>query len=127
MPDIDALIERYVLLRDKKAQIKAAYEAEVAEYDGAMDRIEGAIMAHLNATGTTKTGSKAGTAFIEKTTSCTTADAEAFFSYVQANGLWHLMDKRPNKTAVAEFRAANDDIPPGLNWREEAVVRIRRA
>jgi hypothetical protein len=37
------------------------------------------------------------------------------------------MDVRASKTAIVEFVEANADLPPGINWRAETVVRIRRS
>ena len=30
------------------------------------------------------------------------------------------------KTAVEQFKAVNDDLPPGVNWAETQVVNFRR-
>jgi len=36
------------------------------------------------------------------------------------------MDIRASKTAIAQFKTATDDLPPGINWRAERVVNFRR-
>jgi hypothetical protein len=39
-----------------------------------------------------------------------------------------LLEVRVSKTAVEQFREANDDeIPPGVNLRVERVVNVRRS
>lgn len=124
---IDTLIEKYIQLRDKKAEMKTAFDASVANVDAYMKKCEQAIMAHLDKNGVDSVGSASGTAFKSTTTSATVADKEAFLAYVRSNDAWPLMDVRASKTAIVEFVAENDDLPPGINWRAETVVRIRRS
>jgi hypothetical protein len=124
---IEQLIDRYVKLRDKKAVMKAEYEASVAKIDEAMEKVENFILGHLNANGVDSVGSPAGTAFKSTVTSATVKDWDALLDYIKRDQAWNLLDHRVNKTAVIEYKDAHSDLPPGVNWREEAVVRIRRA
>lgn len=125
--NMDAVIDTYIKLRTKKAEMKAAFEASVATIDVYMKKCEGAIMQHLDKNGVDSVGTPNGTAFKSTTTSATVADKEIFLAYVRDNDAWPLMDVRASKTAVAEFVAETDDLPPGINWRAETVVRIRRS
>jgi hypothetical protein len=122
---IEAIVERYVKARDKKAELKAEYEGKVAALDEAMKKCEAFILDHFNKTGQTSAGTPAGTAYVSKVTSATVADWDTVFNWIRTNGHWHFLDHKVNKTAVADFKAANEDLPPGVNWREEKVVRIR--
>lgn len=124
---IEPLIDRYIKLRDKKAVMKAEYEASVAKIDEAMTKVENFLLGHLNANSIDSVGSEAGTAFKSKVTSATVAGRDEFMGYVRENDAWNLLDVRANKTAIVEFKEANNDLPPGITWREETVVRIRRA
>jgi hypothetical protein len=36
------------------------------------------------------------------------------------------MDVRAAKSAIIQYKTANDDLPPGINWRAERVVNFRR-
>lgn len=124
---INDLIDRYIQLRDKKAQITRAHETQVAKFDAAMKKVEEALAKHMTENGTERVGSAAGTAFFSSTRSATVADRDAFFDYLQASGNWHLADLRAAKKQISDFRDENNDLPPGINWREERVVRINRA
>ena len=31
------------------------------------------------------------------------------------------------KSAVEQYKSVNQELPPGINWREERVVNIRRS
>lgn len=123
---IDAIIDRYIQMRDRKAELKAKFDASVATLDQAMDRCEAVILKHLDASGIDSVGSAMGTAFKSKRTSATVADWDAALGFIRDNELWNMLDRRVNKTAVIEYKEANDDLPPGLNWREETVINIRR-
>ncbi len=124
---IEQLIDRYVKLRDKKAEMKAAYDLSIAKIDDAMEKVENYLLGHMNANGVDSVGSPAGTAFKQQMTSATVGDWDSLLAYIREQQAWNLLDHRVNKTAVVEFKEASNDLPPGVNWREETVVRIRRA
>lgn len=124
---IEEVISRYVDLRDKKAKMKNDLDKKLQKVDEAMTRLEQYMLNYLNETGLSSVGTGEFTAYKATTTSVTTGDKEAFLDYVKDQEAWGLLDVRPSKTAVVEFRNEHDDLPPGVNWREENVVRIRRA
>lgn len=124
---IEDVIARYVALRDKKAALKAELDKATEKIDEGMVRLERFMLDYLNKTGLNSVGTGDFCAYKASVTSVTTGDKAAFLDYVKENEAWGLLDVRPSKTAVVEFRTENDDLPPGINWREENVVRIRRA
>lgn len=124
---LEAIIDRYVKLRDKKSQMDAAHKEALSPINLAMDRLEGAILERLNQQGVESVRTTAGTAYKSTTVSVTVADKQIFQRWLIENGQWEMADIRAAKTNVAEYRAANDDIPPGLNYRESLSVGIRRA
>lgn len=123
---LDELVGNYIKLRDKKAQIKAEYDAKVDQIDALLGKIEAALLKKFEETGQESARTEAGTAFKSVKTSCTVADKDAFMAYVKAQGAWELLDIRANKTAVDQYRGVNEEIPPGLNWRETVVVGVNR-
>jgi hypothetical protein len=123
---IDKLIEKYIALRDRKAEMKAAFDNSVAVIDAAMEKVENVILGKLNDSGGDSIATPAGTAFKQEMTSATVADRDTFLGHVIERQSWNLLDVRANKTAVSEFKTANGDVPPGVAWRAETVVRIRR-
>lgn len=123
---LDELVASYIKLRDKKAQIKAEYDAKVDGIDALMSKIEAALLKKFEETGQESARTDSGTAYKAVKTSCTVADKDTFMKYVQAQNAWELLDVRANKTAVDQFRGVNEDLPPGLNWREVIVVNVNR-
>lgn len=125
--DINALVEGYVKVRDRKAEMKAEFTKKAEALDQWMARAEGEILRELQAQNIESVRTPSGTAFTQTQTSATVADWDSLLGFIKENDAWAMLDRKVNKTAVKEYRAANDDLPPGVNWREELVVNIRRS
>ena len=123
----DVLIEKYIQLRDKKTQMKSEFEAKLAPIEEAMQKIEAHIMKTLNELGSDRIGGATGVAFKSTQNSATVADKELFRQFVLANDRWELADIRAAKTAIKEYIDENDDLPPGINWHSETVIRVNRS
>ena len=126
-PAVDEIVARYIALRDKKAEIKAKYDAEVEAIDAAMNRVENYLLKLMTELGVESIRTSAGTPYVSRRTSATVADWDAFLDWVQRNGEWPMLERRANKTVVQSWRDEHNDLPPGLNWREERVVNIKRS
>lgn len=124
---LDEIIAKYIQLRDKKAQMKAEYEASVAPIQQALDKAEAAMLAIMQQQGVESFRTEAGTVYQSKRTSATVADWDSAFGFIQAEGLWNMLEKRVNKTAVDEYVAQHQDLPPGINYRSEITVGVRRS
>ena len=124
---LDLIVERYVQMRDRKAEMKAAYEASVADLNTGMAKLENAIMATLNEQGVESVRTSHGTAFKSVSNSATIADWDMYLAFVKENDRWDMLERRCAKLAVEQYRAANDDLPPGVNWKSAVTVNVRRA
>lgn len=126
---LDELIAKYIKLRDRKAQMKKAFEEEVGKVNAVMEKMEAVILKTFQETGQTSAKTEFGTAYTSSRTSATVADRDAFLDWVMTDPNERLMflENRVNKTAVEQYKAANDDLPPGVNWSSEVVVGVRRA
>lgn len=121
-------VSLYIKLRDQKAQMKADFDAQVAPLTEKMDKLEAKLLEVFNQTGMDSVRTEFGTAYATVRTTASVADRDAFMDFVKANEEWALLEVRVSKTAVEQFRSANDDdLPPGVNVREERVVNIRRS
>lgn len=121
------LVEKYIKLRDAKAQLTKQHKDKVARIDEVMDQIEVALLEQFDANGIDSVKSEAGTAYTTTRVSANVADWDAVLSYIRENDLWSLLERRVSKDAVKQFREENDDLPPGVNWSEEKVINIRRS
>lgn len=126
---LDELVAKYIKLRDKKSQLKKEYDESVAKIDAVMDKMEAVLLKTFQDSGIDSARTESGTAYMSTRTSATVADRETFFSWVlqDTDERMSFLENRVNKTMVDQFKAANDDLPPGLNYRSELVIGVRRA
>lgn len=125
--NITEVVEKYIALRDKKAALKRDYEAKVEAIDQMLDKVETLLLTNMQEQGVDSYKTPAGTAYKSVRASASVADRESFMRFIQETGEWSMLDVRANKTAVQEYREANNDLPPGVNWSEQIVVNIRRS
>lgn len=125
--NLDQVVDRYVKLRDKKKEMEEAHKASLRPINEAMERLEVALLTHLEQNGTEAVRTKAGTAYKKTETSITIADKEVFKNHLFETGRWDLADIRASKTGIEAYREENDDLPPGVNWRQSLSVGIQRA
>lgn len=126
---IDDLVAKYIKLRDKKSEFKKEYEDKVAVIDAALEKVEAVFLKHFNETGQDSATCKGvGTAYKTSRASATVADREAYFNWVGADFDERrvFLESRCSKSAVEQFKAANEELPPGINWSETITVNIRR-
>lgn len=121
-------VSLYIQLRDKKAEMKAEFDASIAPLQEKMDKLEAKLLDVFNQTGMDSVKTEFGTAYTAVRTTASIADRDVFMDFVKAHEEWSLLEVRVSKTAVEQFRSSNDDeLPPGVNIREERVVNIRRS
>lgn len=121
------LLEFFIRLRDKRAQRKAAYDADDAGDKDKQNKIEVEFLRRFDERGIDNVSSRdVGTAYRSTRSSATVADFEAFLEHVKREEAWELLERRVNKKAVEQFREVHEDLPPGVNWSEAQVVNFRR-
>jgi hypothetical protein len=121
------MVEKYIALRDKKAQITAEYKEKVAGIDEVLTKVEAALLHQFKTMGVESVRTSCGTAFRSTRYSATVADWDSVLDFIKNNGHWQMLDHRVSKKAVEEYREEHGDLPPGVNWREEVTVNVRRA
>jgi len=124
---LSELVQKYIELRDKKSEFKKEYEAKVAKLDVVLEKIEASLLQTFDSAGMDSIKTEFGTAYTSTRSTASVADKDAFFQFVKTNEDWQLMEIRCSKTGVEQFKAENDDLPPGISWRSERVVNIRRS
>ena len=120
-------VEMYIKMRDKKAAMKADFDASIAPLNDNMEKLEAKLLDVFNKTGMDSVKTEFGTAYATTRSTASIADREVFMDYVKANEEWSLLEARVSKTAVEQFRSIHDDLPPGVNVRTERVVNVRRS
>lgn len=124
---VEQIVERYIQMRDRKAQMKKEYEASVKDIDMAMERVENHLQSLMNTLGVESLRTSHGTAYQTIRTSATVADWEMTLGWIRAHEHWAMLEKRVSKTFVDDYRSEHDDLPPGVNWTEARTVNIKRS
>ncbi len=117
----------YIKMRDKKAQMKAEFDASIAPLNEKMEKLEAKLLDVFNKTGMDSVKTEFGTAYTTTRVTASVADREIFMTHIKENDDWALLEVRASKTAVEQYRDNNNDLPPGISMREERVVNIRRS
>jgi len=124
---ISELVAKYVEVRDKKAQIKAEYDGKIAKVDEVLDKIEAALLKTFETTGMDSVRTEFGTAYTSTKTTASIADPDAFISFCKENNAWHMLQKRVAQAAVEQYKDEHEVLPPGIDWRVERTINIRRS
>ena len=121
------VVKKYIALRDKRDAIMREAKEKCAKLDEHLDKIEGKVMGVLDSLGLESVRTDAGTAYVSERTSATVADWDVTLDHIRENELWHMLEKRVNKKAVDEYKAENNDLPPGVNYRVVRALNVRRS
>jgi hypothetical protein len=123
---LDSVVEKYITLRDRKAELKKEFERNTESIDAGLAKCEMFFLAQMQKMGLESLPTRHGVPYKTTRTSATVADPEIFRQWVIANQAWPALDVKANKTFVAAFKEEHQDLPPGINWREEITVNVRR-
>ena len=121
-----AATEMYIKLRDAKKTRDDAHKESMKKIVEAMDKLEGALLEFLDASGANSFASDSGTAFKTTHTSATVADKDTFMKFVRETEQWEALDIKANKTFVSEYIEENQEIPPGVKISKISTVGVQR-
>jgi hypothetical protein len=124
---VDALIENYVRLRDKKKTIEDRHKEELAPFKQTMEQIEGWLLEALNQAQVDSMKGRHGTAYKTLRTSAVVRDWTATLAFIRDNGLWDLLEARVSKLAAQAIIEETNKPIPGVETSSEVVVNVRRA
>lgn len=126
MMTTNQMIEKYLALRDRVADIRKRHVGELAPYNDAMVMLENILLDKLNAAREESVRTKAGTAYKTTRTSCTVAEWSKTLAYIQDNDAWELLEARVSKTAVEAIMQETQAPVPGVTVRREVALNVRR-
>jgi hypothetical protein len=126
---MDDLVKTYIRLREKKSQRKADFDTDIAKYDELQDKIEALLLLKFGELGIDSVKTERGTAYASVRSSVSIADWDSFRTFCEAqDDPFTFIDRKASKTAIEQYKSANDDqLPPGLNWSATRVVNFRRS
>lgn len=129
MSDVPAtkVIAAFVALRDKRSELKAAYDAEDKVLLEKQDKCKVFLMRAMMEVGTTQLKGEEGTAYIEADTKFSAADWPTFWAWVQQNSRFDMLEKRLGAKALRDYLDETGELPPAINMFAENKIVIRRS
>lgn len=119
------LIDKYVKLRNKIAELKKKHTEELAPYTDVMGKIENILLEHLTTLDLNSIKCEDGTAYRQTVTSVTVSDWDQALSYVRENEAWDLLEARIAKNAALTTIEENQQPIPGVKISQALVLRVR--
>lgn len=125
--DVEKMISRYVVLRDKVKALNDAHALAMKPYGDAMKGVENVLMSVLDANALRNMKTKAGTASILDKWSAVVDDPILFRTFCIEKGQLDLADVKANANAVKDYNEANGVLPPGVRLTSFRSIGVRRA
>lgn len=126
--DYNKVVEAYLNIRDRRAEIKREYEANDDKLKAAQAQLEGVMLKHLNDSGLDSARTAHGTFFRSESLKPSGSDWAAFYQWIGENDAFEALERRIKRDFIKEYMETHDgDLPPGVSVHREYDVRVRRA
>ena len=123
-PNVSAVIERYMELRQKRKELKTKFIEDDAPLKKRMDDIETAMLQYMNRNGLENLPTKTGTAYKSSKTKATVVDWDATLMFIREREAWHLLIHNVSDIAVREY-AEEGTVVPGTSLKTFINVNVR--
>jgi hypothetical protein len=125
---IDAVLQTYLKLRERKEELDADHKQRVAAIKAKMEKFEAWIKQHFDETGQTQAKVNGiGTAFLTTVDYARVADWDAVLTYIKDHDAYELLERRVSKNAVREIINRDKNVPAGINYGSVVTVQVRKA
>lgn len=124
---MDSVVERFIMLRDRRLHFKKTFEAIDKIESLEMDKHDIWMLETLNNVNATSMKTEHGTAYTQTKNRYSGADWPIFWNFIKENDRFDMLEKRVGQKAVDDYREETGDIPPGLNVFTEQTVTVRRS
>lgn len=125
--DIDRDVERYIKIRDVIRRMEDDHKRLMEAWKADQARIGDRLQQFMKQSNTTSLSTKHGTCYTSTRFTASLADPDAFMKHVIETQQWDLIDRRANATAVKDYVAHNNQLPPGCNLTGIVTVGVRRS
>lgn len=124
---VDRLTKVYLKIRDKRSELKRAFEAEDSELKEQLETIQSALLEYCNDQNVDSVRTPFGLFYRTTSTRYWTSDWEAMNRFILENELPEFYEKRLNQGVLRQFLEENPEtVPPGLNTTSEYSIRVRK-
>ena len=124
---VEKLVGTYVKIRNKRAEISAAFKEEDAKLTEQLDKVKSALLDYCKEHGVESVRTAEGLFYRTVTQRYWTSDWEAMHKFVMEHSVPEFFEKRLNQTNVKQFLEENPDlVPKGLNVDSEYTISVRK-
>lgn len=125
----EKLTRVFLKIRDKRSEMKAAFDAEDKKLSAQQDKVKAALLDFCKEQGVDSVKTGAGTFFRTVKTRYWANDWDAMNQFIRDHDVPEFYEKRLNQTAVKEFIAEElgGEIPDFINMNSEYQVSVRKA
>ena len=123
----NVLVETIIKIRTARSELKKSYEDADAALTAQRDQLDAEMLRRLQERGATQTKTNAGTAFIGEKVTCTIAEPNALYTFLDTEeDPYGWFQKRILMERLNEYREAHaGGIPPGLSIFRENTINVR--
>jgi phenylalanyl-tRNA synthetase alpha subunit len=121
------MIKAYLKMRDKRSEIKKAFEEQDEAIKSKMEQLEAEFDKLVVDAGGTSISHPLGTIIRKKSERFWTADWESMYKFVLEKQVPDFFEKRLAQGPVKEYLEANPGVlPPGLQINAEYKITVQR-
>lgn len=125
---MDDLTKTYIRIRDKRAELKAEFDAQDKELQVKLDKVKQALLEYCKEHSVESVRTNHGLFYRTIKQRFWTSDWESMHKFIMDNNVPEFFEKRLNQGVVKQFLEENPElVPPGLNVDAEYVVSVRKA
>ena len=129
MNDVNAaqLAALYVKMRDKRAQLKNAYEEQDNTIKDQMQIVQNKLLDICRETGADSLKTPYGTVIRSMKSRYWPTDWGAMRDFIKEHDAFELLEQRIHQTNMKVFLSEHPDLlPPGLNQTSEYTISVRK-
>lgn len=120
------LVKAYRALRDKRSELKTAFEEQDTVLANKQDTIQGVLLQHCNDNDVTSVKTDEGTFFRQKKVNYWCSDWDNFYKWVVEKNIPEILQKRISQKNLKEYLGEHDDIPIGLQSNAVYTITVQK-
>lgn len=125
--DVSKLVAVYVKIRDKRAEIKKAFDAEDAGLSAKLDLIEQELLDVCKDNDVESLRTVAGTATRTVKERVWASDWDAFYGFVREHDAVELLERRVHQGNFKEWAESHPDVIAPVNVDRKFAIVVRRS
>lgn len=130
--DANRIVKTFVKIRDKRSELKRAWEEEDARLKAQQEKLEAVLLAHLNGNNQDSVRTEAGTFYRQLKTIPNATDWGAFYEWIKENDAFDALERRIKAKFITDYMEEHADdpdnnLPPGVSVFRKYDVRVRKS